>query len=1437
MRTRNRFSILTATVLLGVGLVGAEPGAQTPEQDVVVLASSERAVWVEVRVPVPTLVRESAGGREYLLPAFDGYRAFADPGTPAVPGRIIRVAVPPEGEISLEYTVGDRGAIGGVRLPPVAEPVPAPPLGTRRRPDPQPLWRASEGPAYTSARALPQAELLSVGIERGVRIAHVVVRPLRWDAATETSVPAESIRFTLNVTGASAARTPGLLPERSPRRDRVGQRTLAHQVVNPQSAAKWVAAETVNATALPEVWFDDADGWVRLEITGNGVYRLTLDDLAAAGVPVGSVDPRRLRLYAGPLVPEVSWGTLGWQQVENPGGTRIDPGWRHVDEVPGQGFNDVGIGAEGGLEEVALWVRGEADGRLDDGDDVIFYALGPDNFRDRFGLEEDPDQWFKNLYTDRTVYWLGWGEGLPGAALRMESRDEPAGETTGECVGRLHEEDNTIYDPAMYVDGTPWEGWFWEFLTSQSSGQRKRITLPHLVPGTQLTTHVLLWGAQKPLLSGVGQEDLHHVQLTVNGDVVPRVVDGVEEDIHVWGGGVVASFDPYFIRSQPIPAEDLTSFVFTVLKVGNNPDRFDMVYLTWIDVLYRRMANADGGPAEFTLEAAESERTLRVSNVPGGGPLAFSVQDFRRPQRLIAARNGGSIDVNCGLQAGVVAVTTETALARPASITAVTPPRTRVGGGLSRWLRDPSEPLDYIIIAGKGFEADAELLADWRRENLWGVTDGEAPRQGRVRVVPVQEVMNEFSWGMWDPAALRYFLEFAYRCYGNPESDDRLAYALFVGDHTYDFRDYEDSGVVDHVPSWENNRDSITQIRNGNTQYVSDDPLARFDGINDQLTDLYIGRLTVSTPQESRALITQKIIRSEQSPDLGPWRTKAILVADDVCQGRNNVDAIGFVHMAQSEDVAAKIPAVFDIDKVYLYEFGEDCEFDTKPEAKRALLQSWTDGAWLVNYIGHGGDVVLADEQVLHAADVPVLANHGRLPAFGAFSCSVGKFSKPLSQGLAESLLRTPTTGALVAAAATHLTFSGRNARFNITFLDQLFREGADQPIPIGVALMNSKRIEVSDNGKYVCLGDPASRLTTPGLPMTVDGPQSLLRGKPVTYQGAVLDPGSQEGRLETVARDSRVLVTTNSKGETFREHADRLFQTYGERPSVGAFPGWYADGATLFRGESPVTAGSAEVQFTVPASLRGGAEGKVRTYGWGDGWDGLGAVLSVEVGGTAEQSDDTEGPTVTYSVPGGTVAPGQEITVTLEDASGINQTQLFEFRSILLKILDDRGLEQVRLDLTDRFAYDLGSHTRGTAAFTVPELPPGTFTFSVSAFDNLNNTGVADAEFRIAGGGGEGLLSGVASYPNPFNPDSEPTRILFTLEEPGSVSIRIYSVSGRLVLSEDVAGDPGRNGFQWNGRDGSQDLVANGVYLARIEVRTESGAVAEALERVVVVR
>ena len=113
------------------------------------------------------------------------------------------------------------------------------------------------------------------------------------------------------------------------------------------------------------------------------------------------------------------------------------------------------------------------------------------------------------------------------------------------------------------------------------------------------------------------------------------------------------------------------------------------------------------------------------------------------------------------------------------------------------------------------------------------------------------------------------------------------------------------------------------------------------------------------------------------------------------------------------------------------------------------------------------------------------------------------------------------------------------------------------------------------------------------------------------------------------------------------------------------------------------------------------------------------------------------------------------------------------------------------------------------------PKLEPGTYRVRLSASDLEGNKSEEEIEFRV-----HKILQllEAMNYPNPFGDET-----VITCELTGAadeMTVKIYSLSGRLVREFT---EPARAGFTmipWDGRDRDGDEVANGVYYCKIRVK-----------------
>ncbi|MBL7850371.1 MAG: hypothetical protein JNN04_05685 [Cyclobacteriaceae bacterium] len=180
-------------------------------------------------------------------------------------------------------------------------------------------------------------------------------------------------------------------------------------------------------------WINFSQTYYKVRVGATGIHRLTYADLQGAGVPVGSLDPRRINLF------------------------------------------------HRGVEQ-AIVVAGESDAVFDPADYIEFYGTRNDGTLDVSLYEPAASQphSFYNLYSDTTAYFLTWNP-LPVAGKRMVSFFEV--NTSGIPAEVSHDhEDLQVFaqefsfvaepQPTAFVQGEAWTGETICTLTSGCTGQK-----------------------------------------------------------------------------------------------------------------------------------------------------------------------------------------------------------------------------------------------------------------------------------------------------------------------------------------------------------------------------------------------------------------------------------------------------------------------------------------------------------------------------------------------------------------------------------------------------------------------------------------------------------------------------------------------------------------------------------------------------------------------------------------------------------------------------------------------------------------------------------------------------------------------------------------------------------------------------------------------------
>lgn len=170
-------------------------------------------------------------------------------------------------------------------------------------------------------------------------------------------------------------------------------------------------------------------------------------------------------------------------------------------------------------------------------------------------------------------------------------------------------------------------------------------------------------------------------------------------------------------------------------------------------------------------------------------------------------------------------------------------------------------------------------------------------------------------------------------------------------------------------------------------------------------------------------------------------------------------------------------------------------------------------------------------------------------------------------------------------------------------------------------------------------------------------------------------------------------------------------------------------------------------------------------------------------------------------------------IQATLTDNSGID----YITRAISLEISQDNREFKLIPQTEYRLSHRPGSN-QVVLNYQSPELEPGTYQVRLTASDVEGNESVDEIEFRV-----HKILQllRAMNFENPFRHETTITCELTSAAD--YVTMKIYSVSGRLVREFEEAAPAGFMMVHWDGLDEDGEEVANGVYYCKIRV-TMSG-------------
>jgi hypothetical protein len=1021
------------------------PASGMDKAEARLVSSSSREIIVDFEAPFYETSCDPQTG-EVAQFSVKGAQVTNEPGQPAVPVLVQPVDCPP-GQIQLQILQSDD------------EPHPLPPFRPVPR-DQQVLPESGE-----TLEAMPQGEsydlkgaklseglwprqvveLSEGGVFRGHRLMALKFYPLRVDRRNQTLVWTRHVRVRLVLPDWEG--TPEYLNRRF---DSPNERALLGDLLGTLSGAALPTRQIEQRSDPVQSIQEELSEQFKIIVKEEGIYRVSQEMLASAGVPVEQIDPRTIKI-----------------------------------KVRGR--------------EIPIFVQGEVDGVFDPYDYIEFYGI------ENRQTYAEPDQatyylvgtqkvyyssmeaLYKDPWSDENVYWLSWN-GPYGLRVGEENADwsPNVGERVLYLETTIHYEEDRYYDPLsrggnalpypsrlsqLGPYGTVRDHWFYR--AGVRGFETLNIPVHIFYPDTQslgAVRQVIIRAALQGITFPAAQpySGYHRAIVYLNG----RTDKGLSIGKVSSGDDRIAWRDQSAVIAETVPDPNSPGITNKDLHHGDNTLSLsatgdgmaganDQIALNWVEITYARQLRAAGGYLRFRFDSTR------------GTTFEFDIRGFRTPNievwklgmaRLTNTEVREVYPENEPSSYAVRFLLTPTQAYEMIAFDDEYPktPEAILPQYSTRDLRALAGA-EYVMLVHESFLSDPSIEELRRRR--------EVTFPGGVEVVTPTEIYEQFNYGIVNPEAIRNFLIYAYDHW-----TIRPTHFCIIGDGSFDMKDYGHTGG-NLIPS-------LYPLTREYGRAASDALFGCVSGPPwDLIPDIAVGRISCRASDELETYVEKIAVYEDSSSYDTPWHSNYVFVAD-------KTDAQFKFGLTFSEPVISVLPDYANVTRVY--------SDSIQPSQRvRELREAFNQGGVVVNYNGHGGGGLWSDVELMTVSSEAQLLNRKKYPFVTSFTCFSAVFdARHQSEVLGEAFLfQRNSNGELIGGigvyASTGVGWAGTGERMQHQLFDFL-------PIPPGKTLgelvqlsktrfwMTGQAVQLSMDETFSMqvmmnlLGDPGVRLAVP---------------------------------------------------------------------------------------------------------------------------------------------------------------------------------------------------------------------------------------------------------------------------------------------------------------------------------------------------------------------
>jgi hypothetical protein len=655
-----------------------------------------------------------------------------------------------------------------------------------------------------------------------------------------------------------------------------------------------------------------------------------------------------------------------------------------------------------------------------------------------------------NIYNTQNIYWFSYQADSTGKRYTFKD-GYPVNwvHSYASTPFTLHFEKDSLYERLGHASNDQRDYWYW----GKSSGTNGNLTSLFSAPfsepsrldpnANEITVRVNMHGIT---LNQCIDPD-HKVKISLTSQLIGE---------HTWDGATASTFETVVNLSQInlFPENNLQVAAFGDINpcdpTNPNEVRNDEIRVNWFEIEYMREHRAYIN--NFTFMSPPNDLNY----------TRFSVFNWQRDNIKIFSPQRAEMIVNANItndQYKNVFFVDNLSERREyfcVSEDYFLVPDSIIKDRNSSDLRNISNGVDYIIITHKNFINNANELAEFRQINFPDTTIVNP----RVLVVDIEDIYDEFSYGLLNPYAIKDFISYAFNNWVAPS----LNYVVLLGDMSYDYRKLLPDSRPNFIPS-------IPYHVQPYGQSTSDNNFVAIIG-NDYIPDLSIGRLSCETEVEAEILINK--IKNYPADPGKNWKQNILLLSS----GQDQADENYFHFNASNLYLENTFLKPNGITSTKVFRFPSDSIEALFQGDGPEIRTGFNQGAVVASYYGHGGgyqwDLVFNDD------DIQLLQNENRLPFISSVTCYTAHFDNQDVFG--EQFNKVPNKGCIAFWGSSGLTFWTAGKQLNERLFSQFFSQ---KNYVIGKAILTAKS-GVGNNSQIALLtllGDPVIRLAIPDKP------------------------------------------------------------------------------------------------------------------------------------------------------------------------------------------------------------------------------------------------------------------------------------------------------------------------------------------------------------------